>query len=76
MIKRHWGKYLLLLAIILPISMIAIFTLPHDKRYIAVAIFPLLFLVLYYSWIALDKRKKIPKERIFNLRGVRDSEDP
>lgn len=58
MIKRHWGKYLLLLAIILPISMIAIFTLPHDKRYIAVAIFPLLFWVLYYSWIALDKRKK------------------
>lgn len=57
MIKKHWGKYLILLTIIIPITIVTIFTLPHDKKYIAVAIFPLLFWLLYYLWIALEKRR-------------------
>ncbi len=55
--KKHWGKYLILLAIIAPIGVYTIFSLPQERRYIAVAIFPLSFWVLYYSWIALDNRR-------------------
>ncbi|OPG99166.1 hypothetical protein B2I21_06910 [Chryseobacterium mucoviscidosis] len=56
-INKHWGKYLILLAVILPISIVVIFTLPYDKRYISVAIFPLLFWIIYYLWIAIERRK-------------------
>ena len=55
--KKHWGKYLILFAIVVPIGVVTIFSLPQDRKYIAVAIFPLLFWVLYYSWIALEKRR-------------------
>ncbi|WP_128101136.1 hypothetical protein [Paenibacillus sp. DCT19] len=54
--KKHWGKYLILLAIIVPIGVVTIFSLPQDRKYIAVAIVPLeirilVFFVLTTFWI-------------------------
>ncbi|OAB45993.1 hypothetical protein PGLA_00930 [Paenibacillus glacialis] len=59
MIKNyHWKKYFILLAIVIPIAIVAIFTLPYEKRNYALVILPLIFWLLYYSWIAFEKRKK------------------
>ncbi|GIO53151.1 hypothetical protein J21TS7_14690 [Paenibacillus cineris] len=56
--NRHWKKYLILLAITLPVFIVFIFMLPHDKQPIALGICPSIFWILYYSWIAMENRKK------------------
>ncbi|MBY0205383.1 MULTISPECIES: hypothetical protein [Paenibacillus] len=55
--SKHWKKYLFLFALIVPISVGTIFTLPYHHRYIAVVIFPPLFWMLYYSWITLERKR-------------------
>lgn len=54
----HWKKYFILLAIVIPIVIVGIFTLPYEKRNYTLVILPLIFWLFYYSWIAFEKRKK------------------
>ncbi|OMF58486.1 hypothetical protein BK138_08185 [Paenibacillus rhizosphaerae] len=56
--NRHWKKYLILLAITFLVFIVFIFMLPHDKQPIALGICPSIFWILYYSWIAMENRKK------------------
>jgi len=62
--NRHWKKYLILLVITLPVFIVFIFMLPHDKRPIALGICPSIFWILYYTWIAVENRKKRDRTNI------------
>lgn len=53
--KKKWG---ILVAIFIPLLVLALFVLPDSFRGWYLPVFVVLFWGSYYSWVGLDKRKK------------------
>lgn len=56
--KSHTKKYFILLAIVLPVTLIIAFFIPDEKRRMVTAISPIIFWTLYRLWKSHDGRKK------------------